>query len=73
MVKPEAAALGRTAAREVPTWMTPREALALFARGVTVRTAVKVALLVGTVLSLVNQGSTIASGDALPRLRSGSR
>ena len=50
--------------RAVPTWVTLREAVTLFFHGVTVRTASKVALLVGTVLSLVNQGSTIASGDA---------
>ena len=46
------------------TWQTPREAVRLFLRGVTVRTASKVAAVVGTVLSLVNQGDTIASGNA---------
>ena len=48
----------------VPTWTTPREALALFVRGVTVRTASKVALLVGTILSVVNQGTVIVDGNA---------
>jgi hypothetical protein len=33
-------------------------------RGVTVRAAAPVAALVGTVLSIVNQGSTIAAGNA---------
>jgi len=64
MAIPETAATGRTATRELLTWVTLREGLALFARGVTVRTAAKVALLVGTILSLVNQGSTIAAGNA---------
>ena len=32
-------------------------------RGVTFRTCVRVALVVGTVLTLVNQGSVIAGGD----------
>lgn len=34
----------------------------MFARGATVRTAGPTALLVGTVLSLVNQGALIAAG-----------
>lgn len=46
------------------TWERPAEALALFARGVTVRTAWKVAAVVGTVLSAVNQGAVITGGDA---------
>lgn len=48
------------------TWARPAEALALFRRGVTVRTAWKVAAVVGTVLSAVNQGTVIADGDATP-------
>lgn len=36
----------------------------LFLRGVTVRVAGRVAVLVGTVLSAVNQGSLIVAGDA---------
>lgn len=40
------------------------EAARLFFRGGTVRTAVPVALVVGTVLSLVNQGSVVADGHA---------
>ncbi|MBS4728240.1 nitrate/nitrite transporter NrtS [Mycobacterium sp. SM1] len=47
-----------------PTWSRPRQAMALFARGRTVRTATPTAALVGTVLSLVNQGAIIAGGHA---------
>ena len=46
------------------TWERPSEALALFLRGVTVRTAWKVSAVVGTVLSAVNQGTVIADADA---------
>lgn len=46
------------------TWRTPAQALALFFRGVTVRAAWKTALIVGTILSVVNQGSVIADGRA---------
>lgn len=38
----------------------------LFLAGVTVRTAWKVAAVVGTVLSAVNQGAVITGGDATP-------
>lgn len=34
--------------------------------GVTARTAIPVALVVGTVLSAVNQGVAVAGGDATP-------
>jgi len=44
------------------TWSTPREWARLFAHGVTVRTAGPVALVVGTFLSAVNQGSTVVEG-----------
>jgi len=47
-----------------PVWSTRRQALALFARGVTVRVAGGVALVVGTILSVVNQGSVVLGGDA---------
>jgi hypothetical protein len=46
------------------TWSTRRECARLFAQGVTVRTAGRVALVVGTILSAVNQGSTIVNGSA---------
>jgi hypothetical protein len=56
-----------TARRTVATiqpWRTPLEGLALVLRGVTFRTASRVALVVGTLLSAVNQGSVIAGGEA---------
>lgn len=45
-------------------WITLREACILVLCGVTVRTALPVALVVGTILSLVNQGAVIAAGGA---------
>ncbi len=53
-----------SAARAVPPWSTPGEALALIVRGVTFHTAIRVSLVVGTILSLVNQGAVIAGGSA---------
>lgn len=47
-----------------PACSTRRQALGLFARGVTVRVAGGVALVVGTILSVVNQGAVIFGGDA---------
>ncbi len=46
------------------TWSTPVEAASLIVRGATVRTAAPLAAFVGTVLSLVNQGQIVASGQA---------
>jgi len=51
-------------AHEVPAWSSPLEACRLNLRGVTLRTAAKVATVVGTILTIVNQGSVIAGGDA---------
>jgi hypothetical protein len=48
----------------VPAWSSPIEALQLVARGFTFPTCVRVALVVGTVLSTVNQGAVVATGDA---------
>ena len=45
-------------------WSTLRQELVLFLRGVTVRVAGRVAIVVGTILSAVNQGSVILAGDA---------
>lgn len=45
------------------TWTGPREAVLLFLRGATARTAAPVALVVGTVLSAVNQGHVLLAGD----------
>ncbi len=47
-------------------WSTRREALDLFVRGATVRTAVPTALVVGTILSAVNHGDVVAGGSAGP-------
>lgn len=47
-----------------PRWTSPREGLALFARGATLRAASVVALVVGTLLSLINQGTILWQGDA---------
>lgn len=46
----------------VPSWHRPRDALRLLLSGATVRTCLPIALVVGTVLSLVNQGDVVASG-----------
>lgn len=46
------------------TWSTRRVALRLFARGATLPVAGKVAVVVGTILSAVNQGSVILGGQS---------
>ena len=51
------------AAGRCPPWSRPGEALRLFARGVTVRRCVPVAAVVGTVLSAINEGAQITSGN----------
>ena len=56
--------MSEQAASSVPAWSTPREACGLMIRGVTFRTGSRVALVVGTILTLVNQGSVIIGGDA---------
>jgi hypothetical protein len=48
----------------VPPWSSPIDACRLILRGVTFRTGVRVAVVVGTVLTVVNQGSVIAARDA---------
>lgn len=45
------------------TWVTYREAFRMFLRGATVATAARIALVVGTWLSLMNQGRAIADGN----------
>lgn len=55
---------GQGGSRGGATWSRPGQALTLFLRGHTVRTAVPVALLVGTVLSAVNQSDVVLSGHA---------
>jgi hypothetical protein len=44
------------------SWDRPAEGLGLFLRGRTLRTAVPTALVVGTVLSAVNQGDPLIAG-----------
>ena len=53
-----------TQRKNVPAWSTRVDGCRLIMRGVTFRTCSRVALVVGTILSLVNQGAVIASGDA---------
>lgn len=48
----------------VPAWTTRVEGCRLVMRGVTFRTCARVALVVGTLLTVVNQGSVIAGGDS---------
>ncbi|MGD9701207.1 MAG: nitrate/nitrite transporter NrtS [Acidimicrobiia bacterium] len=55
-----------SARQSVPAWSTSIDACRLILRGVTFQTGIRVALVVGTVLTLVNQGSVIAGGDAIP-------
>jgi hypothetical protein len=47
-----------------PTWDRPAQALGLFLRGHTLRTAAPTALVVGTILCAVNQGATQIAGQA---------
>ena len=46
------------------TWESYREAFGLFVRGVTLANAARIALVVGTWLSLMNQGRAIVDGHA---------
>lgn len=46
------------------TWTRPVEAVGLILRGRTARTAGPIALIVGTVLSVVNQAEVILGGHA---------
>jgi len=48
----------------VPLWRSPWDGLRLILRGHTLRTGVTVSAVVGTLLSVVNQGSVIWSGHA---------
>lgn len=48
----------------VPPWSSSLQAIRLILRGVTFATSSRVSLVVGTILSLVNQGEIIVSGDA---------
>jgi len=46
------------------TWSTAQQVAALALRGRTARTAVPMALIVGTILTAVNLGAIILAGDA---------
>ena len=48
----------------VPPWRSPLDAARLILQGITFRTASRVSLVVGTILSTVNQGSVITGGHA---------
>ncbi len=48
----------------VPDWSTLADACRLIARGATFHTGIRVAATVGTILTVVNQGSVIVGGDA---------
>lgn len=52
-----------TSSRAEPTWSTWAQAVALIIRGATFSVCIRVALVVGTLLSAVNQGSFIVDGE----------
>jgi hypothetical protein len=54
--------MSRTGCPLPPTWVSYRQALRMFVRGATVPTATRIAVVVGTWLSLMNQGSLIFHG-----------
>jgi hypothetical protein len=54
----------RQVRQRAPSWTTPRQAFGLFCRGATFSTAAPIALIVGTLLSLVNQLHVVLGGDA---------
>jgi len=45
-----------------PSWSTRRQGVRLFLRGVTIRAAAPVAVVAGTLLSLINQGTALFAG-----------
>ena len=46
------------------TWSTPLEALRIVFLRTTLRKTVRIALIVGTILSLINQAGVVFGGDA---------
>lgn len=54
----------RPAEEPAHSWTTPRQAFGMFCRGVTFSTAAPIALVVGTLLSVVNQLHVVVQGDA---------
>jgi len=59
----ESQATRAAGAGRCPPWSRPGEARRLFAHGVTVRRCLPVAAVVGTVLSAINEGAQITSGN----------
>ena len=56
--------MGSDGRRPVPTvWVSYRDALRMFLRGTTLRSATLIAAFVGTWLSLLNQGRLILDGN----------
>jgi hypothetical protein len=55
---------GRPDTTAAGTWSRPSQAVGMFLRGQTARTAAPVAVIVGTVLSAVNQGEVLLAGAA---------
>ena len=53
-----------SAGARCPPWSQPAEAARLFIHGVTVRSCVPVAAVVGCVLSAINEGAVIGTGRA---------
>lgn len=53
-----------TVPRPELAWTTPLDACRLIVTGRTFRTAAKIAAIVGTLLTTVNQGSVIVAGNA---------
>jgi hypothetical protein len=51
--------------KKVTGWRTPRGALRLALRRSTTRRTTKIALVVGTILSLINQGGVIFGGRTI--------
>jgi hypothetical protein len=58
---------GANAVESMPTggvsWATPREGMVLCLSPGTLRKTLRIALIVGTLLSLINQGHVIAAGE----------
>ena len=60
----EPARTGTARSSVCPAWCTYRQAIVLVCRGVTLRVAGKVALIVGTILSATYQAAVILDGHA---------
>ena len=56
--------IGSSASRPAPTWSTWPECCRLLVTGATFHTSIRVALVVGTILSVVNQVTVMVGGDA---------